>query len=69
MAVVIPSTLNVRVLIVVGDGEPIELGVVDHPGVKARALPAGGPGAELVFSTRQWRRRMRRFFRAAARAF
>ena len=68
MAVALPPTLDVRLLIAVGDGEPVELGVLEAPGVKTRPLPDGRPGVELVFSPRRWRRLMRRFLRAAARA-
>lgn len=68
MAVALPPTLNVRLLIAVGDGEPMELGVLEAPGVKTRPLPDGAPGVELVFRPRRWRRSIRRFLRAAARA-
>lgn len=68
MAVALPSTLNVRLLIAVGDEEPIELGTLQAPGVKMRPLPGGEPGSLLVFKKRAWRRSLRRFFRAAARA-
>lgn len=67
MAITVGPTLSVRVLLAVGDNEPIELGAVEAP-LKARPLPNGERGVELVFSTRKWRRQMRRFFRAAARA-
>lgn len=68
MAVALPPTLNVRLLLAVGDGEPVELGVLEAPGVKVRPLPDGQPGFEVVYSSRRWRRQMRRFLRAAARA-
>ena len=68
MAVALPPTLNVRLLIAVGDGDPIELGTIEAPGVTTRPLPDGAPGVELVYSSRGFRRAFRRFFRAAARA-
>lgn len=67
-ALSLPSTLNVRILIQIGDEEPIELGLLEAPGVKARPLPDGQPGALLVFKPRAWRRSLRRFLRVAARS-
>lgn len=68
MAVAIPGAPNVRVLLQVGDDpELVELGVIEAPGISTRPL-AKGAGVELVLDARRWRRSIRRFFRAVARA-
>ncbi|QDP45513.1 hypothetical protein SEA_FUZZBUSTER_29 [Microbacterium phage FuzzBuster] len=64
----LPSTLDMRLLIQVGDNEPIELGTIEAPGVTAHPLPGGEPGVELRYNARKFRRIFRRTLRAMARA-
>lgn len=63
-----PPKLKYRILIAVGDNDPIELGTIDVP-LKSKPLPNGEPGIELAIDERKQRRAFRRFFRTAARAF
>lgn len=67
MAVMLPRTLDVRILMQVGDSPPIELGTLEAPGVTVRAT-SDGPRSELAFNPRKWRRSLRRALRLLARS-